>query len=79
MSPRKSTGDPVLGGHLRYYRKQDKRTLKEVAGACGISASVLSEYELGKKLPSSRVLNRLARYYRVSVDALTRHWRGDVA
>jgi transcriptional regulator with XRE-family HTH domain len=76
---RKATGDPVLGAWLREYRQKDGRALKEVAHACDVSVSALSEYERGKKLPSRRVLSRLARHYGVRVDHLVRHWGDDAA
>jgi transcriptional regulator with XRE-family HTH domain len=69
----RKTGDPTLGGWLRYYRRQDGRSLKETAHACGISVSALSAYEKGVVMPSVPVLAKLCRYYKVRADELIRH------
>lgn len=53
------------GARLRQLR--GSRTIKEVAGAVGISESALQMYETGKRRPRDDVKQRLAEYYRKSV------------
>ncbi len=51
-----------IGDRLRTLRTHRKMTIKQVSERLGISASVLSEYELDVKNPSYRNLLRFARY-----------------
>ncbi len=48
---------------LRYLRKSNNMTLKEVAEDVGISVSFLSEIERGITLPSITTLLKLAEFY----------------
>ncbi len=46
----------VIGATLRRKRQAQSRTLREVAGAAGVSLTYLSEVERGRKEASSEVL-----------------------
>ena len=59
-----------IGDRLRTLRTHRKMNIKQVSERLGISASVLSEYELDVKNPSYRNLLRFARLYNVSCDYL---------
>ena len=59
-----------IGDRLRTLRTHRKMTIKQVSERLGISASVLSEYQLDVKNPSYRNLLRFARLYNVSCDYL---------
>lgn len=50
---------------LRGTRSQD-----EVAKAVGISASALSMYEKGERIPRDEIKVRLAKYYEKSVESI---------
>lgn len=47
-----------------------KRLVKDVAKALGISASALSMYETGQRVPRDEIKIRLARYYDRTVDSI---------
>lgn len=77
----KSLVDLWLGEQLRHLRKQQRRSLADVAGACGISLGLLSQVERGLSSPSIKVLQALAREYDVPVGHLLRDvgpGKGDV-
>lgn len=46
------------------------RLVKDVAKALGISASALSMYETGQRIPRDEIKIRLARYYDRTVDSI---------
>ncbi len=68
------SADPLLiGRRLRHVRQEAGRTLGDVSGAVGISASALSLIENGKREPKLSVLGALAQELGCSVqDLLTR-------
>jgi transcriptional regulator with XRE-family HTH domain len=70
--PQKEYDENTFGGRLYYLRKQDKRTLTDVADDTGISANFLSELERNKKEPSDETVQKLAAYYDVEEDELFR-------
>ena len=47
----------AIGAALRRIRRDDGRTLREVAGSANISMPYLSEIERGRKEPSSEILS----------------------
>jgi transcriptional regulator with XRE-family HTH domain len=49
----------VIGAALRRRRQSQARTLREVAGAAGVSLTYLSEVERGRKEASSEVLQAI--------------------
>ncbi|MDH1522212.1 helix-turn-helix domain-containing protein [Achromobacter mucicolens] len=68
-----SAVDLWLGQQLRQLRKQQGRSLADVAQACGMSLGLLSQIERGLSSASVKVLHLLAREFRVSVNALLRN------
>lgn len=58
----------AIGKKLRVLR--GSRTMDEVAIACGITRSAVSNYENGQRIPADDVKQKLARYYGVTVDEL---------
>lgn len=54
----------------RLIALRGKRLVKDVAKALGISASALSMYETGQRIPRDEIKIRLARYYDRSVDSI---------
>ncbi|CAB3861933.1 helix-turn-helix domain-containing protein [Achromobacter denitrificans] len=68
-----SAVDLWLGQQLRQLRKQQGRSLAEVARACGISLGLLSQIERGLSSASVKILHLLAREFRVSVNSLLRN------
>ena len=53
---------------LRDLRHQKGVTLKEVAGAIGITLSAYSNYEQGLREPSLQILKRICEYFEISAD-----------
>lgn len=47
-----------------------EKTVREVADTLGISASALSMYESGQRVPRDNVKVKISNYYGVAVDAL---------
>ena len=60
----------VLTTRLKEQREGKHLSQKEVANAIGVSASIISNYENGERLPSLENLILLARFYRCSTDYL---------
>jgi len=54
---------PMLGPRIREYRKSRGLTLAEVAGACDISPSFLSQIERDQANPSVATLHRIAEVF----------------
>ncbi|MDT4815878.1 helix-turn-helix protein [compost metagenome] len=68
-----SAVDLWLGQQLRQLRKQQGRSLADVAHACGISLGLLSQIERGLSSVSVKILHLLAREFHVSVNSLLRN------
>ncbi|CUJ64413.1 HTH-type transcriptional regulator PuuR [Achromobacter kerstersii] len=79
VSSRLSSGRPEsavdmwLGQQLRQLRKQQGRSLTDVASACGMSVGLLSQIERGLSSASVKTLDLLAREFQVSVNSLLRN------
>lgn len=61
-----------LGERLKRARQAADLSLRQVAGAAGVSAQAISKYERGLDVPSSGVLLRLARALGTNLDVLVR-------
>ena len=59
-----------IGDRLRSLREKKRKTVVEVAEACGISQSALTMYENGERLPRDEVKIRLAKYYGRTVQTI---------
>lgn len=59
-----------LGSELRRVRESKKLSLRAVASAVGVSASLLSQVETGKTQPSVSTLYALVNHLGISLDAL---------
>lgn len=57
-----------IGNRLKELRGQ--KTVDEIAKDCGISASALSMYENGYRIPRDDVKIKLAKYYGTSVGSI---------
>ncbi|AZO96188.1 helix-turn-helix transcriptional regulator [Halocella sp. SP3-1] len=55
---------------LRNLRKENNKTLEDVAKAINVTKSTLSMYENNKRKPQSDILNNLADYFNCSIDYL---------
>ena len=55
---------------LRHIRKARNLNQQKVAMDLNISREALSHYENGKREPSIDMLNKLSRYFNVSIDYL---------
>lgn len=60
----------TLGSRLHALRERHGMKQTELAKAIGITSAAISAYELGKSVPRRDVLQRLADYFRVSIDFL---------
>ena len=68
-----------VGAELRRVRESRKLSLRAVASAVGVSASLLSQVETGKTQPSVSTLYALVNYLGISLDGLMGHNRGDAS
>ena len=59
-----------LGQYLRELRKERQETLHQVSKGTDIDSPMLSKIERGERLPTSKQLNRLAKYYKLSESSL---------
>ncbi len=68
-----------VGAELRRVRESRKLSLRAVASAVGVSASLLSQVETGKTQPSVSTLYALVNYLGISLDGLMGHNRVDAS
>ena len=66
-----------VGAELRRVRESRKLSLRAVASAVGVSASLLSQVETGKTQPSVSTLYALVNYLGISLDGLMGHNRAN--
>ncbi len=59
-----------MGQKLKFLRKENGLTQKQIAERIGLAVSAVSSYESGARYPSYKVLVKLARIYHVSTDYL---------
>ena len=59
-----------VGSELRRVRESKKLSLRAVASAVGVSASLLSQVETGKTQPSVSTLYALVNHLGISLDSL---------
>ena len=64
--------DRILSGEnaLRVVREHRKLTLQQLADACGVTNSHISQIENGKRSMSTKVLKKLAEVLRIDVELL---------
>jgi transcriptional regulator with XRE-family HTH domain len=63
----------TLGGRLRELREGRDLSLREFAKQLGgVTAAHLSDIEFGRRYPSDDLLKRIARFFRVSEEELSR-------
>ena len=63
----------TMGQRLRELRERAGFSLREVAKAAKISASFLSDVELGRRFPTNEILALIAQKLYVSADELKKH------
>lgn len=68
----------VIGGVLRRVRLRQRRTLRDVAEAAGVSVPYLSEVERGRKEASSEVLAAICRALGIHLSDLLELARDDM-
>jgi transcriptional regulator with XRE-family HTH domain len=59
-----------IGQRIRKMRRQQSRTLDEIAAACGFTKSLLSKIENGRTVPPVATLTKIARAFGVGVAKL---------
>lgn len=59
-----------MGRNIRRIRRQQNRTLAEIAGICGFTRSLLSKIENGKTMPPISTLTKIAGALGVNVSDL---------
>ena len=65
-----------IGTRVRSIRIQQRRTLDDLARACGCSKSLLSKIETGKVIPAVATLSKIASALGVRVSALLEDGQG---
>lgn len=59
-----------LGDNIRYFRERKKMSQAELAEYCGISSSMVSQYESNGKIPNFIMGMKIARLLDVSAEEL---------
>lgn len=62
------TTENDLGGKIKTLRTGRKLTQQDVADALGVNRTTISNYEIGRRVPSLTELKRIAEYYGVGLD-----------
>ncbi|CAL9653559.1 helix-turn-helix domain-containing protein [Streptomyces sp. enrichment culture] len=78
-APREPLWRDLVGEVLRRERREQERTLKDVAGAARISLPYLSEIERGRKEASSEVLAAAAQALGLSLGDLLARAHGELS
>lgn len=58
---------------LRAWRRENEKTLEQVAGEVSVTPSHLSEIETGNNAMSLALAKRLSRYTGISIDSLVNY------
>lgn len=62
------TTENDLGGKIKTLRTGRRLTQQDVADALGVNRTTISNYEIGRRVPSLTELKRIAEYYGVGLD-----------
>lgn len=62
--------ESTVGERIRYYRKREGLTQKQLAEACGITEAAIRNYELDNRIPSFEMLDDIADALHVNYYAL---------
>ena len=57
-----------IGSKLKQLRKSKRLTQQEVADFCGTTKGAISNYELGRREPDLKALEKFASFYGVGLD-----------
>lgn len=68
--PLKRTKLDSMGERLYCLRKSCQKSLDDVAYDIGVTSGDISKFEKDRKIPSIRVLKKMALYYGVTTDYL---------
>ncbi len=60
--------DISIGAKLKTLRKSQRMTQQTVADGVGITRSTLSNYEIGRRTPNLKDLQKLAAFFNVGLD-----------
>lgn len=63
-------GDPRLGNRIRAFRKLKGYTQQSLAEEMGVSLALVGAVERGTKVPSERVLRKIASTLQVELEEL---------
>jgi transcriptional regulator with XRE-family HTH domain len=70
-----NAGTANIGGRIRALRSRQGRSLQEIAGACGITRSMLCKVERGNANPTAALLARVARALGIPMSSLLEEGR----
>lgn len=60
----------MLSSRLKHLRKINNKTQKQVADFIGITRPAFTAYEIGKREPDNKILQKIADYFEVTTDYL---------
>ena len=60
----------LFAQNLKMLRKSQKLSQQQIAEKTGIARSMISDYENGKKEPTLSVLDKLAKYFNLTLEEL---------
>ena len=59
-----------FAGNLKQYRKTRRLSQQQVADGTGVARSMISDYENGRKEPTLSALDKIAKYFDVTLEEL---------
>jgi DNA-binding XRE family transcriptional regulator len=70
-----AVADALIAGEnpVRVWRRHRKLTLQQVADACGVTPTAISQIESGRRNPSMKLMKRLTSALNVAVDDIMSH------
>ena len=60
----------LFAQNLKMLRKSQKLSQQQIAEKTGIARSMISDYENGKKEPTLSALDKLAKYFNLTLEEL---------
>lgn len=68
-----------VGKQIKYYRKLQGYTQKNLAEKCGLAVGTIQQYELGKREPKMEMLIKIVNALGISIDILLGYPQSDIS
>lgn len=64
------TFEKQLGMRIRYLRKEAHMSIEDLSLICGVNRNYISDLERGKRNPTIKVLEKIAKGFNISLETL---------